>query len=149
MDFATTILGLLTTGAALAATAAAGELGKTAVKDAYEALKARLAGDHDVGSVALADQAAEKPAYAEAIRADLARPGIAADPEVARLAEALRAAIAAIPPSEEARYAVDVRRGIEAARDINLRDIEGVRADSITAGQDLTIESVKAPPGKP
>jgi hypothetical protein len=67
------LLGLLTTGAGLAATAAAGELGKTAVKDAYEALKSWLATKHGAGSVALADQAAEKPAYADAIQAGAPR----------------------------------------------------------------------------
>jgi hypothetical protein len=150
VDLAGILYGLLKTAAALAATAAAGELGKAAVKDAYEALKSRLADRHGATSVALVEQAGDKPAYAEAIRADLAKPGIAADPEIARLTAALRDAIAAIPPAEEARYAVDIRQGIEAARNITFRDIEGLRADSITAREgDLSMENIKAPPGKP
>ena len=135
---------LLTTGAALLATSAAGEFAKGAGKAAFEALKARLIDGHAVGGL----DSLGKPAFADAIKSELAGPGIAGDPEVIRLTEALRVALASVPAPQEARYAIDIRKGIEAARNINLKDIEGIRAESMKAGLDLTLENVKAPPGK-
>jgi hypothetical protein len=148
MPLADTLYALLATGAGLAATEAAKTLGKTAVGDAYTALKARLSSALGAKSVELIDGVPDNPALEPAIKADLARPEIAADPQVLELAEALRAAIAAIPPAEESRYAMDIRNGIRAARDITLRNVQGVRAGHIDAGQDFTAENIAAPPGK-
>ena len=57
-----TLYALLAAGAGLAATTAAGELGKVAVKDAYSSLKDWLTAKHDAGSLDLIDQAEAKPA---------------------------------------------------------------------------------------
>jgi hypothetical protein len=143
------LYGLIATAAGLLASNAATEFGKGAGKAAFEALKAWLASRHAVAGLDAIDEAGAKPEVAERLRSELDAPAIAGDPEVARLAEALRAALAAIPPAETAVYAVDIRQGIEAARDITLEDIEGLRAESLKAGQDLTLRNIKAPPGKP
>jgi hypothetical protein len=146
MDLATMLYGLLSAGAALAATAGAQEFGKKAVVTAFDAIKARLTGEHAVKGLDLVGE----PDFAEGVKKALAKPEIAADPEVATLAEALRAAIASIPAAEAARYAVDVKGAIEAARHVTARDIEGLRAASITAKDgDVTLEGISAPPGKP
>jgi hypothetical protein len=144
MDFATMLYGLLSAGAALAATEGAKTLGKEAVTAAFDAIKARLTGAHAVKGLDLVGN----PDFAEGLTKALAKPGIAADPDVAALAEALRAAIAALPAGAD--YAVDVRGAIEAARNVTARDIEGLRAAGITAKDgDVTLERIKAPPGKP
>lgn len=142
------LYGLLSTGAGIAASAACGEVGKTAIKDAYEALRSLLSDEHGVGSLELISRANVNPNYALLIQNELSVPGVSRDPEVARLAETLRAAIAAIQVTEEAHYAVDIRTGIEAARHIRLKAIGGIRAESIRAGMDLTMENIQAPPGK-
>ena len=147
MSLAATLYTLLATGAGLGATEAAKTVGRSAVADAYEALKSRLTSAFGAKSVDLIDRVANNPALAPAIEADLAKPEIAADPETLRLAEALRAALAAIP--DEPRYAMEIRNGIRAARDINLKNIAGVRVDHIDAGQDFNAENIAAPPGKP
>lgn len=138
------LYGLLASGAALAASAGAGEAGKQAVASAFAAVKARLSGAHRVQGLDLLD----KPGFAEGVKAELARPEIAADDDLARRVEALRAAIAALPTAETARYAVDVQGAIEAARNVAAEDIEGLRAASVTAhGGDVTLRNVTAPPG--
>lgn len=144
MDFATMLYGLLSAGAALAATAGAQEFGKKAVATAFDAIKARLAGAHQVPAL---DQVGD-PDFAGAVKAKLAKPEIAGDPELAALIESLRAALAAVPAEEAARYAVDVKDAIESAGRMTLADIEGLRARSITSGGDMEIRGVKAPPGK-
>lgn len=143
MPLADTLYALLATAAGLAAAGALDEFGKTT----FRALKDRLATTFGAGSVARIDRAAGDPALPPAVKAELAKPEIAADPETLRLAEALRQAIAATP--DDPRYAMDIRNGIRAARDINLKNIEGVRADHIEAGQDFTAVNIAAPPGKP
>ncbi len=145
---ATTLYNLLTTGASLLATGAAGEFAKGAGKAAFEALQARLVGEHQATSVARVADAAGDPACADAIRADLARPGIAEDAELRRLARTLEAAIAALPAAETAPYAVEIRE-IKAGKNLLFEDVEGVRADTATAEGDMTFKGVNAPPGKP
>lgn len=145
IDLATTLYGLLATGAGLAASAGAGEFGKKAVGAAFDAIKARLTSVHNVGALDRLD----KPAFAEGIKSELAAPEVAADAELPALIEALRAAIAAVPQQAAARYAVNVRDGIESARNMTLEDIEGLQAASLKSGGDLTLKGIKAPPGKP
>jgi hypothetical protein len=142
MDLPGLLYSLLTTGAALLATNAAGEFAKGAGKTAWEALKARLAGAHAVRGLDTLD----KPAFAETIKTELAKPDIAADTEVLRLAETLRAAIEALP-QPEVRRAVDVDT-IKAGRDVLIRAVDGLKAGTIDAGQDAVIENVRLP-GKP
>ncbi len=149
MDIAALLYPLLSAGAALAATEAVKAVGKSAATDAYDALKTRLRDTFGVRTVDLIDGVTENPALEPAIRADLARPEIVRDDEIRELATTLKAAIDAIPADDVPRYALDVRKAIEAVRDVNLRDIEGIRAESISAGQDLILENIKAPPGKP
>jgi len=139
---------LLTTGASLLATSAAGEFAKGAGKAAFEALKARLVDGHGAKSVALVADAGANPAYAEIIKADLGKPEIAGDAEVRTLARQLEAAIEALPAAEAAPYAVAIRE-IRAGRDLLFEDVEGVKADLATSQGDMTFRKVKAPPGKP
>jgi hypothetical protein len=55
------------------ATGLAGEFAKSTGKAAFEKLKDVLRRDHGVDSIDLIDQVAEKPAYGDAIKSDLAR----------------------------------------------------------------------------
>ena len=142
MVLGTLLYTLLTTGASLLATSAAGEFAKGAGKAAFEALKARLVDGHGAKSVALVADAGANPAYAEIIKADLGKPEIAGDAEVRTLARQLEAAIEALPAAEAAPYAV-------AIRDLLFEDVEGVKADLATSQGDMTFRKVKAPPGKP
>jgi hypothetical protein len=138
---------LLTTGASLLATSAAGEFAKGAGKTAFDALKARLIDAHGAKSVALVDDAAANPAYAEIIKAELSKPDIAGDADLRALARQLEAAIEALPAAEAAPYAVEIRE-IRAGRDLLFEDVEGVRADIATSQGDMTFRRVQAPPGK-
>lgn len=132
MEFASALYGLLTVGAGLAASGAASEFGKGAGKAAMEALKGRLSRVFGV----------EAPSEAA-----LAKPEIAADDEVRRLAALLLAAIEAAPEHERAPYAVDIRE-IRSKGALRFTDVEGVRADSVVGESDVTFEGIKAPPGK-
>ena len=126
MVLGTLLYTLLTTGASLLATSAAGEFAKGAGKAAFEALKARLVDGHGAKSVALVADAGANPAYAEIIKADLGKPEIAGDAEVRTLARQLEAAIEALPAAEAAPYAVAIRE-IRAGRDLLFEDVEGVK----------------------
>lgn len=132
MEFASALYGLLTVGAGLAASGAASEFGKGAGKAAFEALKGRLSRVFGV----------EEPNEAA-----LAKPEIAADDEVRRLAALLLAAIEAAPEHERAPYAVDIRE-IRSKGALRFLDVEGVKADVATSEGDMTFENVKTPPGK-
>jgi hypothetical protein len=147
MDLPALLYSLLTTGAALLATNAAGEFAKGAGKSAWEALKARLAGAHKVDGLDMLDKAREKPAFGEAIKAELAAPAVAADPEVISLARRLEAAFAALPPTESAPYAVAIRE-IHAGRDLLFENVAGVQSDLATSEGDMTFRNVTMP-GKP
>jgi hypothetical protein len=138
---------LLTTGASLLATSAAGEFAKGAGKAAFDALKARLIDGHGAKSVALVGDAAANPAYAEIIKAELSKPEIARDAGLRELARQLEAAIEALPAAETAPYAVAIRE-VRAGRDLLFEGVEGVRADIATSQGDMTFRNVKAPPGK-
>jgi hypothetical protein len=144
MTFAALLYSLLKAGATLMAEGAAGEFAKGAGKSAWEALKTRLAGQHSVAGL----DALDKPAFADPIKAELEKPDIAADPEIARLAEALRAALATLPKAQTARYAVDVQDAIESVGHMSLEDIEGIRTKSLKSGGNMTLKGIKAPPGK-
>ncbi len=144
IDFATVLYNLLAAGAGLAATAGAGELGKKAVVTAFDAVKARLTGAHKVGGLDMLD----KPAFAEGVKSELAKPEIAADADLLKLADTLRASILALPAAETARYAVEMQT-IRAGRDVLLRSIDGaVKVGTIDAGQDAVIENIRGGPGK-
>ncbi len=147
MAIAAVLYSLLVTGASLVASGAVSEFAKGAGKAAFDALKARLTGTHGAASVALIDQAKGNAAYEAVIKSDLARPGIAEDAEVRRLAEELRAAIEALPAAAKAPYAVDIGV-IESGRNLLFEGVEGVHGDRATSQGDMTFRNVKAPPGK-
>ncbi len=141
-DLAPTLYALLATGAGLAATEAAKTLGKTAVGDAYAALKTRLAGA-GAKSVALIEPDPD-PDTADLIRKQLAAPAIAADAEVRALAQTLEAAIEALPEAAKSPYAVRIRE-IRAGRNLLFENVAGVEADLATSEGDMTFRDVTSP----
>ena len=141
------LFSLLVSGAKLAASNAVGEFAKGAGNSAFEAIKARLAGEHGVKSLPLLEEAAENPAFEEAVKAELAKPEIAQDAGLLQLAERLRAAIEALPAETQARYAVNIET-IRSGGDLLFESVEGVKATSATSEGDMTFKNVKAPPGK-
>lgn len=98
---------LLATGAALMSRGAAGEFARGGGKTAFEALRARLEKKHDVKTLALLQDAAANPVFAELVKSDLARPSIEKDNQIRRLAEQMRAAIEALPERVQAEYRID------------------------------------------
>lgn len=141
------LFSLLATGATLAASSAVGEFAKGAGKSAFEAIKARLAEEHDVKSLPLLGEAADSPAFEDAIKAELAKPEIAEDAELLSLAEQLREAIEALPAETQARYAVNIET-IRSGGNLLFEAVEGVKATSAISKNDMTFRNVKAPPGR-
>ena len=141
------LLSLLVSGAGLVASGAASEFAKGAGKTAFEALKNRLTAGHGVKSLPLLEDAAQNPAFATAIKAELDKPAIATDPEILQLAETLREAIAALPADTQARYAVNIDE-IRSGGALLFEAVEGVKAKTATSATDMTFKNVKAPPGK-
>ena len=139
MEFGTALYGLLVLAAPLAAEQGAKQVGALAVTEAFNALKSGLS---RVTSLLHLGKESAKPLIIE----ELSAPAIASDAEVARLAEALRLALAALPPETAARYAID-SKVIEGAG-LTFRRVQGVRAERITATGDITFEDITAPPGK-
>jgi hypothetical protein len=147
MGLGVLLYSLLSAGAELAASSAVGEFAKGAGKAAFDALKARLTGEHKVKSLGLLEDAGTNPAYKAAIESDLARPDIAEDPQVVELAQTLRAAIEALPAETTARYAIDIET-IRAGGHLLFEASEGIRAKLATSKGDMTFKGIKAPPGK-
>lgn len=141
------LFSVLVTGAELVASGAVSEFAKGAGKAAFEALKNRLTAQHGMKSLPLLEDAKNTPAFATAIEAELAKPEIADDEELLRLAETLREAIAALPAETQARYAVNID-DIRAGGALLFEAVEGVRAKTATSQGDMTFKKVKAPPGK-
>ncbi len=135
---------LLIEGSKLLATSAAGEFAKGAGKTAFEALKGLLTGKHEAQSLGLLDQAGGNDAFRAAIESELAKAGIAADPEVLKLAQTVQAAIAALPPAELAAAAIDAET-IRARGNQWFEDVEGIRAGLIESGGDQVFKGIKAP----
>jgi len=144
MAFPALLTSLLVEGAKLLATSAAGEFAKGAGKSAWEGLKSYLTGTHGAKSLALVEQAPGNDAFQSAIAADLARPEVEQDPEVQRLAQALQAAIAALPKAELAAAALDADT-IHARGDQLFEDIEGIRARLIESDGSQTFRGIKSP----
>jgi hypothetical protein len=90
IEFLASIVGALTAGAL----AKAGDVGGRAVADAYDALHALIVSKLGKGGAvqSVEDEPRSEPAQA-ALAEALTKAGLAADPELARHAEALRAAI--------------------------------------------------------
>ena len=147
MPLAELLFSVLTAGAQLLASGAVSEFAKGAGKAAFEALKDRLTGQHAMRSVSLLEDAATNPAFAAAIKTELESPAVANDGELLRLAEALRAAIAALPQETQARYAVDIEQ-VQSGGSLLFEAIEGVKAKTATSVGDMTFKNVSAPPGK-
>jgi hypothetical protein len=147
MALAQLLFSVLVTGAELVASGAVSEFAKGAGKAAFEALKSRLAAQHEVKSLPLLEDAAKNPAFEGAIKAELAKPGIAADAELLQLAETLREAIAALPAETQARYAVNIDE-IRSGGALLFEAVEGVKAKTATSETDMTFKNVTAPPGK-
>ena len=141
------LFSVLTAAAHLLASGAVSEFAKGAGKAAFDALKARLTGQHAVKSLSLLDDAAQNPAFAAAIQAELEKPEIAGDGELLQLAEDLRAAIAALPQETQARTAIDIET-IRSGGSLLFEAIEGIKAKSVSSVDDLTFKNVTAPPGK-
>ncbi|MEP1698565.1 MAG: hypothetical protein ABJJ69_18685 [Paracoccaceae bacterium] len=136
---------LLVTGAKLTASSAVGEFAKGAGKSAFEAIKARLAGEYDVKSLPLLAEVDENPAFETAVKSELAKPEIAQDAKLLELAEQLREAIAALPVDTQARYAVNIET-IKSGGNLLFEAVEGVMAKTVTSEGDMTFKDVKVPP---
>ena len=148
MSLSQLLFSLLTAGANLATSSAVTEFAKGAGKTAFEALKKRLAERHNVTTLPQLEEAAKTPASDSAIRAELEAPEIANDSELLRLAETLRAGVAALPSETQARFAVDIEE-IRSGQALLFEAVGGVRAKTATAEGDMTFRNVTAPPGKP
>lgn len=146
MPFSDYLLKLLLSGSALLASGAATEFAKGAGKSAFEAVKARLAGEHKLKSMALLEDARDNPASATAIENDLKQPAVAEDVELRALAETLRAAIDKLPAETKLAYAVDIAK-ISSDAALRFKNVEGVKAESAKSKGDMTFEGIKAPPG--
>lgn len=147
MSLTQLLYSMLVSGAGLVASGAVTEFAKGAGKTAFDALKDRLSKKHGLKSLPLLEDAATNPAFQAAIEAELAKPEITSDEELLRLAEALRAAIAALPAETQARYAVDIDV-IQSGGSLLFEAVEGVRAKSATSATDMTFKNITAPPGK-
>ena len=138
------LVAILVSAAKVASSAAAAEFSKGAGKAAFEKLKSLLADRHDVSSLPLLEKSNGEDAFAAAIKADLDRPEVEYDQDIRTLAETLRASIEALPAEVQAAYAVDIDR-IRAGRSLTFENVEGVRAKSATAGEDMSFKDVSAP----
>jgi hypothetical protein len=141
------LFSVLASGATLAASGAVSEFAKGAGKTAFDALKIRLQAHHGMTSLSLLEKATKMPPFEAAIKAELEQEQIAGDPEVLKLAETLREAIAALPAETQARYAVDIEV-INSGGALLFDAVEGVKAKSATSAADMTFRNVTAPPGK-
>lgn len=147
MPLAELLYSVQVTGAGLVGAGAVSEFAKGAGKTAFEALKSRLSAQHEVKSLPLLDEAANNPAFAAAVKAELAKPEITGDAELLQLAQTLREAIAALPAETQARYAVNIDE-IRSGGALLFEAVEGVKAKSATSTGDMTFKNVTAPPGK-
>ncbi|MBM3603919.1 MAG: hypothetical protein FJX25_03980 [Alphaproteobacteria bacterium] len=138
---------LLVTGAKLAASSAVGEFANGGGKEAFEALKDRLAGAHDVKSLPLLEEADQNPAFEEAVKAELAKPEIAQDAELLELAERLREAIEALPAETKTRCAVNIET-IRAGGNLYIETFEGVKAKIATSEGDITFRDLRDAPDR-
>lgn len=121
------------------ASGAAGEFGKSAGKAAYESLRGLLAGRHGVNAL-------PGPGVAEdSAKAALAKPEIAADPEVLTLAETLRAAIAALPDATLAAVPAIDYEIIRSKGSIVVDEAEGMRGKLLEADGDVRLTRITAP----
>jgi hypothetical protein len=147
MSLTQLLYSVLVSGAGLVASGAVSEFAKGAGKTAFDALKNRLQADHGMTSLSLLEKATKMPPFEAAIKAELEQEQIAGDPEVLKLAETLREAIAALPAETQARYAVDIEV-INSGGALLFEAVEGVKAKSATSEGDMTFKNVTAPPGK-
>lgn len=141
------ILPLVVGALAAGATASLKKIGGDAVQTLYDQLKgaviARL--QRKAAVEALAEEP-ESQAQRQVVVEALAKAGAAQDTELARLAEALQAALARLTPPEQAAVGVDLRE-LEAAN-VTLRNITaagtGVKGEHWKLSGDLTIDGVNA-----
>lgn len=141
------LFSLLASGAKLVASNAVGEFAKGGGKSAFDALKARLSDEHGLKSLALLEDAPDNPAFADAIKSDLSKPGIAEDSNLVELAAQLRDAIATLPPDTQSLYAINIDE-IHAGGTLFFDAVEGVRAKKVHSKGDMTFRNIDAPPGK-
>src|SRR5262245_36418722 len=145
MAAAEVLYSLLVTAAGTAAADA--RSGDDAEKAAFSALKSHLINNHRAASVSLIELARTNVAYEAAIKSDLARPDIADDPEIKRLARKLYLVIAALPPTVTAPYAIDIAV-IEAGHNLLFENVGRVRVDKVTSAADMTYLDIEAPAEK-
>lgn len=147
MALAQILVGVLVSGAGLVASGAVTEFAKGAGKTAFEALKERLSTLHGMKSLPLLEAAAGNPAYKVEIEAELKNPEISNDAELLRLAETLRAEIAALPSEMQARYAINIDE-IRSGGALLFEAVEGIKAKTAISEGNMTFKNVTVPPGK-
>lgn len=145
MALAQLLFSVLVSGTELVASGAVAEFAKGGGKAAFEALKNRLTAQHDMKSLPLLADAKANPAFEAAVKAELAKPEIANDEELLRLAETLRELIAGLHAETQARYAVNIDE-IRSGGALLFQAVEGIKAKSATSKNDMIFSNVKAPP---
>ena len=138
------IIDLLLQGGKLLAGKAVEEFGKGAGKAAFDALKARLSGDHGVKTVDLIDRLEQTPGLRSTIEAEIEQSGAGKDPELLALAETLRAAIEELPEATQVAYAIEGGT-FKAGKDIIARQVEGMRNVDMEAGGNMDFSGARAP----
>ena len=144
MVFASLVIDLLAAGATLIAKGVFGEISKSAGKDAYDKLRAQLQKKHNVKTLDLIERVEETPALKATIEADIENSDAGADAETLRLVEALRVALAELPPETKAAYAIEGGR-FEAGKDIIARQVEGLRNVEMKADGSIDLSGAKSP----
>lgn len=126
---------------AAGAIAKAGDLGGEMVSDAYKALKALLQDGYRFVTGDLLEKKPKDPHVLKTVEADIDEDA-ARDPEVARLADALKTALETVPDAAWKRQGVLVE-GLMAKRDIKLGKVSGaVTIRNLDAGQDIEIGDI-------
>lgn len=139
MDPVSAIVGALIAGA----TAAASETAATAVKDAYQGLKAVLVDGYKLLSASLLEKKPTSAAYREAVADEVkAEPRIADDPTVLERAKAVHDALRQERPETLSALGIDIRE-LEAGGNLIVERIQGgVRGDKWTAENDVRLSDI-------
>lgn len=138
------LFSLLVAGAKIAASGTVGEFSKSAGKTAFESIKARLSKVHNAKSMTLLEDASDNLAYAAAVKADLELPSISQDSELLEMAETLRQALATLPPSIQAQYAIE-GSSFESGKKILVEAVQGIRDSSFKSDGTIEVRDVVSP----
>ena len=133
------VVSALMAGGAIAAKAAAGEVGKSTVKIAFEALKSRLENANQVKEILKSSdiENADKNTLAQ----ELQKTGALKDPETMKLLAQL---LEALDHEAGAEYAIE-GGSFNAAQDIIATHVEGLKNVKMNAGGNIDLSGARAP----